>query len=40
MSHRNIKLINVIIMPLCFGFLALVILSIRKAKALKRQSGG
>jgi ABC-type uncharacterized transport system involved in gliding motility auxiliary subunit len=40
MSHRNIKLINVIIMPLCFGFLALFILSIRKAKALKRQSGG
>lgn len=39
-SEHYIKLVNVIVVPLCFGIIALLILVLRKSKALKKQQGG
>lgn len=39
-SERMVKLINMIVVPLCFGLLAIIIVSIRKSKAFKSNRGG
>jgi ABC-type uncharacterized transport system involved in gliding motility auxiliary subunit len=39
-SEQTIKLLNMIIVPLCFSILAMIIIVIRKSKAFRKTKGG